>query len=287
MIDTILFPTDGSDGALAALDHVLDIAATHDATVHVLNVADTAHYSYVQTQGEILDVLVEEGEHVVRDAADEARARNVSTITDVRQGIPHEIINEYATSEDVDLVVMPTQGRTGLERFLIGSTTERVVRGADVPVLTFRPTDVDLGYPYRNVLVPTDGSESASGALELGCDFVTSTGTNLHILTVISSESLGIDVRSDVQMRPMEERAANILENATSVASERGVKSVTEAVEYGVSIRKTIRSYVETHEIDLVAVGTHGRTGVDRYILGSVTEYLIRTSPVPVLTVRV
>ncbi len=84
----------------------------------------------------------------------------------------------------------------------------------------------------------------------------------------------------------LEEAADDVLENASAVAKTNGVESAVETVEYGSSIPEEIRSYIEDHAIDLVVVGTHGRTGFDRYVLGSVTESLVRTSPVPVLTVR-
>jgi len=84
----------------------------------------------------------------------------------------------------------------------------------------------------------------------------------------------------------IEDTATDILEDASAFATDAGVGSVTETVEYGPSIPRAIRSYIEDHDVDLVAVGTHGRTGLERYLLGSVTERLVRTSPVPVLTVR-
>jgi nucleotide-binding universal stress UspA family protein len=109
---------------------------------------------------------------------------------------------------------------------------------------------------------------------------------SLHPLSVIAIPSLGADVWSDTQTDRLEESAEAILEEASSFASEAGVKPASAVVEYAPSIHKAILEFIEKHDIDLVVVGTHGRTGIDRYLLGSVTEYLIRTSPIPVLTVR-
>ncbi|SFH01505.1 Nucleotide-binding universal stress protein, UspA family [Halopelagius inordinatus] len=287
MYDRILFPTDGSDGASAAFDHVLDIAAAHDSTVYVLNVADTTHDSVVRMRGQITDVLEEEGERIVAEAADRAGGRGVDTVTEVVQGEPHRAILDYADARDVDIVVMPTRGRRGLERLLVGSTTERVVRRADVPVLTIRPDDeVSVEYPYRNVLVPTDGSDCAAAALSMGTDVATAESAALSVLSVVDLTSLGYDVRADVRLSTLEEAAEEIVEDAAASASAAGVESVTGTVEHGTSIHRAILSYVEESDIDLLVVGTHGRTGFNRYLLGSVTEKLLRTSPVPVLTVR-
>ncbi|WP_276256209.1 universal stress protein [Halomontanus rarus] len=287
MYDQILFPTDGSQGAAVAFDHVVDIATEHDSTVHILNVADTAQYSVFRTEGAVVDAFKREGDRIVRDAADRAQRRGVDTVAEVRQGDPYRTIVEYTASQGIDLVVMPTHGRRGLERFLLGSTTERVVRRSDVPVLTIRPDeDSTITYPYRNVLVPVDGSECATEALSTGADAVNADNATLHLLTVVDTVSVGVDVRSDARIAMLEEAADDVLENASAVAKTNGVESAAETVEYGSSIPEEIRSYIEDHAIDLVVVGTHGRTGFDRYVLGSVAESLVRTSPVPVLTVR-
>jgi nucleotide-binding universal stress UspA family protein len=286
MFDQILFPADGSDGAAAAFDHVLDIAAAHDATVHLLFAADSTQVSNTVIRGEIVDALEEEGEQTVDEAASRAAERGVDTFTAVMQGEPYSTIVSYADSHEIDLVVMPTHGRRGLKRFLIGSTTERVVRRASVPVLTIKPDDDLPDHPYENVLVPTDGSDCAKQALSTGIDVANAEDAALHLLSVISIESLGLDVRSEIQLTALEERASNVVEDARALAADAGVDSVSTAVEQGGSIHRTILSYANEHGVDLVVAGTHGRTGFNRYVLGSVTEYLIRTSPVPVLTVR-
>ncbi len=286
MYDHLLFPTDGSQGASVVFDHVLDIAAEHDATVHVLHVADPTRV--FQRKGSVIDAIEQEGETLVRDTAARAGQRGVETVTDVRTGDPYSTIVDYAASQDLDLVVMPTHGRRGLERFLLGSTTERVLRRSDVPVLTIRPEDDDDGtiaYPYQRVLAPTDGSTCAREAVEMAVDVATVTGAALHLLTVIDVASVGVDIRSDLQITQLEEAADTILEDAAAFAETAGVEPAVETV-YGSSIHEAIRSYIEDHDVDLVVVGTHGRTGFDRHLLGSVTEHLVRTSPIPVLTVR-
>lgn len=287
MYDEILFPTDGGDGAAVAFDHVLDIAATYDATVHILFVADTTLMSTTRIQGEIIDTLEQEGKDIVTETAASAEQRDVSTVTEVSQGEPYSTIVEYADSRGIDLIVMPTHGRQGLGRFLLGSTTERVVRQANVPVLTIQPDeDRTIEYPYQNVLVPTDGSECANQALALGTDVATAHGAALHLFSVVSVTSLGVDVRSEVRTTALEQKANDLVEDAKKFATNAGVDSVSTTVGYGVSIHRAILSYLDDHDIDLVVVGTHGRTGFDRYLLGSVTEYLIRTASIPVLTVR-
>lgn len=174
-----------------------------------------------------------------------------------------------------------------LPTFLLGSTTERVVRRTNVPVLTVQSSgDLPIEYPYRNVLVPTDGSDCARAALKSGVKVVQTEGVSLHLLSVISIASLGADVRSDIQTTTLEESAESILETAWTVATDAGGTPASESTEYAPSVHTAILAIIDANDIDLVVIGTHGRTGFHRYLLGSVTEYLIRTSPIPVLTVR-
>jgi len=286
MFDKLLFPTDGSDGAAAVFDHVLALADAHDATVHVVNVADTTRESVTTVRGRVVDALEQAGAETVQQAATQASERGVPTVTEVLQGEPYRTIVDYADTYDIDLVVMPTHGRRGLERFLLGSTTERVVRRAEVPVLTIRPDDdVSVRYPYRTVLVPTDGSDPAAAALDVGLDVATAAAAAVHLLSVVDVTSLGVDVRADIQAAALEEGAHDVVDAAAERATAAGIDPTT-AVEFGGSVPAVVRSYVTDNDVDLVVVGTHGRTGFDRYVLGSVAEALVRTAPVPVLTVR-
>ena len=141
MYDSILLPTDGSEAAEAAYDHAVEIADRFDATLHVLYVADTTEYSTVTFEDDVVDSLEREGKHVVDDVVADAKARGVEAVGVVMQGGAYETILSYAEENGVDMVVMGTHGRRGLDRVLVGSVTERVVRTADVPVVTVRGTD--------------------------------------------------------------------------------------------------------------------------------------------------
>jgi nucleotide-binding universal stress UspA family protein len=141
MYDTVLFPTDGSEGADAALEHATDIAKRYDATVHVLYVADTNRDSVSTVGGGVVDALEREGGSVVDDVVDRVEAAGVDAVGEVMQGDPYRTILDYVDERGVDIVVMPTHGRRGIDRILIGSVTEKVVRASSAPVLTVRMED--------------------------------------------------------------------------------------------------------------------------------------------------
>lgn len=285
MYRRLLFPTDGSEISEMVLDYALDIAAEHDAAIHILNVADTNRDSLVRIDGEIVDLLVADGEEIVQKVAGAAKARGVDVETDVLQGDPAKTIVDYSREVDVDLVVMPTHGRKGLTRFLLGSVTERVINAADVPVVAVSPDEDHRVYPPQSLLVPTDGSRGANLALAEAIDVAKTTGAALHLLHVIETTSLGFDVRSVVAEGELDERADELLGAAEDTAETASLEEVSSARVYGSAYRE-ILSYVRENDVDLVVMGTQGKTDFSRYVLGGVTSKLVRTSPVPVMMLR-
>lgn len=139
MYSKILLPTDGSETTARALEHAADLASTYDAALHVLYVIDASVFANDVETGTIVEEFETAGERIVDRVAAEATEAGVEPArTTVVRGAPHQAILEYARDEDVDLVVMGTHGRTGLDRYLLGSVTEKVVRLSDAPVLTVR-----------------------------------------------------------------------------------------------------------------------------------------------------
>ncbi|MFC7229852.1 universal stress protein [Salinirubellus salinus] len=289
MYDRVLFPTDGSDGTAFALGHALDVAAAYDATVHVLGVADTTRLGLLELVDEerVAAHLERECVLLVEEAAERARARGVEVVTDVECGSPANEIVDYAAASAADLVVMATHGRRGLDRLLLGSTTESVLRHAETPVLTVRPSEeTRVAFPYRSVLVATDGSDAAGHALDHGVSLAAETGAALHLVTAVDPGALGGVGRVDVAVEAMEDAAERVLETACTTAEAAGVDPVDASVLSGPSVHESIEAYVADEGVSLLVLGTHGRTGLDRFVLGSVTERLVRAAPVPVLAVR-
>jgi len=137
MYETILVPTDGSDQADAALDHAVSLARENDATIHLLYVADTNRDSVTTVGGRVVDALEAEGERVTSETSERLDS-DVEIVDTVETGDPVETILDYGEMVGADVIVMGTHGRSGLDRYLLGSTTERIVRLSSIPVLTVR-----------------------------------------------------------------------------------------------------------------------------------------------------
>jgi nucleotide-binding universal stress UspA family protein len=137
MYDDILVPTDGSECARRAVDEAIRLASAFDAALHTVYVVDTTLAGSEGGAAAVFDQLEAEGESILRDVRERADDAGVDTVeASVATGVPSRTIIDYCDEYGVDLVVMGTHGRTGLERTLIGSVTEKVVRTSDVPVLT-------------------------------------------------------------------------------------------------------------------------------------------------------
>ena len=137
MYDSILLPTDGSERAAAALDHAIGAVEAYGAELHVISVVDqrVVLAADAEAKADVRAELAEEAEEAVADLAARADDAGVPVTTATPEGVPYREIQSYASS-DIDLLVLGTHGRTGREKRLnLGSTTERVVKAADRPVL--------------------------------------------------------------------------------------------------------------------------------------------------------
>jgi nucleotide-binding universal stress UspA family protein len=286
MYEDILLPFDGTEGAAEVLHHAGEIAHWADATIHVLFVADTTRDSVTVVEGQTVDALVQEGEKIVEEAEETLRTLGVDYDSDVVQGNPVPTIVEYAERYEQDLIMMPTHGREGISRYLIGSVSEKVVRLSPVPVLTTRmQPDEQFSFPYENILIPTDGSASAIHAANHGLCLAAALDATVHVLSVVDDTSLGPDVRSTISGEESEQAATEAADDLISEAEIHGVANTVRHVEYGTPISE-ILDCIEANDIHVVVMGTTGRRGTDRILLGSVAEKTVRSARVPVITVR-
>ncbi|SFR41659.1 universal stress protein [Halogeometricum limi] len=142
MYERILVPTDGSQATDRAVEHAVDLAKQYGASIHALYVVDSGAYASLEAGADIvLEALEDEGKQAVDHIVEAAEREGVDVTASVQTGTAYQTILDYADEEDCDVVVMGTHGRSGLNRYLLGSVTEKVVRSSDVPVLTVRTHD--------------------------------------------------------------------------------------------------------------------------------------------------
>jgi nucleotide-binding universal stress UspA family protein len=289
MYDHILVPTSGVEEPTPAAERAIDLAERSGATIHALYVLESGRIPIQDGSQWVLDDLAGVGEVALERVEKRARAAGVGTVETVeREGAPHREILSYVEEAGIDLLVMGTHGRKGLDRYLLGSVTEKVVRASPVPVLSVKRKGASQPpIEYSDVLIPTDGSEGAEAAVDHGIAFAETVGADVHGLSVTDVRATvpNVDVGSQTEVHDLLEAEG---ERATDYVDTQGSEAgldVTTAVVRGTPYAQ-IREYVAEHDVDLIAMGTHGRTGLERYLLGSVAEKVVRTADVPVLTVR-
>lgn len=283
MYDDVLIPTDGSEGTEEAIAHGLALADRYEATVHALSVVERNVLKELDAEVSLPESVRESRTEAAHQATADVRAQaadhDVAVTEAIREGPPAREIVSYA-DEHADLIAMGTHGRTGLGQYLLGSVTTSVVRTASVPVLTDRLTDPPRSTSYTDILIATDGTAGSTGAIEHAIALARRYEATLHALYVVDTKR----GRSTLVQNALEQNGEQAVSTVTTAAESEGVSSV-ERVVAGVP-HEEIRSATEEFDVDLLVLGTHGRSGVDRLVLGSVAERLIRTAEIPVLTVR-
>lgn len=141
VFDNILIATDGSDEADNAAEYAIELASGFGATVHVLYVVETQAHYFLTVAGHDPEEIEEHrawGEDLVTEVVDTAAAEGLDAIGAVKTGSVAQEIVEYADEKDIDHIVIGATGRSGIDDYLVGSTAEKVVRTATVPVTTVR-----------------------------------------------------------------------------------------------------------------------------------------------------
>lgn len=293
-IESILVPTDGSDGARVGVRRGVDLAVSTGAQLHALSVVDSrdTELSSRDRTPDSSDIDLaarfrEDAEHAVDAVARLARTHLREPVeTAVEHGIPSEVIVEYAATHDIDLIVMGTRGRSGLERLLLGSVAENVLRTAGVPIVLVPPSAdiIEIGDgAYDDLLLPTDGSEGARHAVELGLSLASVYGSTIHALYSVDTSRFSVGEAVAEIYEALEQSGQDALETVRQQANAADV-SVVATLATGPAGR-AILSYGDEHDIDMIVMGTHGRSSLERYLIGSVTEYVVRRADVPVCCV--
>lgn len=285
-LDRILFPTDGSHAAEHARGHAFYLADRFEAALHVIHVEEPdAEFADVIDVSEA-DVLADLHAPMPETGPSVAEPRVVER-TVAHTSVPDGILS-YAAEHDTALTVLGTHGRRGIRRLVLGSVAEEVVRRAPHPVLTVGrgvtpPEEMDGGH----LLVPIDFSDQQPRLLAHARELALAYGMTLTLLHVVEVESL-----PDVYGVYADPPAPGVLADRTETVLDERAETLRE---HGVDVQVEVRSGHAATEVldtademdaDLLAIATHGRSGVERMLLGSVAEIVIRRAPCPVFVVK-
>jgi len=298
MYNKILVPLDGSRIAENALPYARALARGFKVPVVLLCVIDVVEMvrNVSAAEGLFLDTLAEDetrrrGEYLSGIAKSFSGA---PVQCKIEKGDAANVIIESAAAEKDTLVCMVTHGRSGLNRWLIGSVAEKVLRSASAQLLLIRASEeaqTEGEKPIESVIVPLDGSRLAEQVLVPVADLAKRLDLEVILFRAynipygiydvgasyaVDLERLSADIEADVQQ---------YLEEKRDALAKAGLEKISYASKEGLSADEIIKFARATPD-NLIAMSTHGRSGVKRWVLGSVTETVVRHSGDPVLVLR-
>lgn len=296
MIKKILCPIDFSPGSQHAMHVAVRIANERDAELVLAHVWYIPPLAFAGARpfpeprmfpGETLELMRKDAErgltNALRDAT-ELGAKRVTT--QFLSGAPWlEIVKMLEGNATYDLVVMGTHGRTGLKRLLLGSVAGQVVRHAPCPVLAVRERSENK--PFHHVLCPIDFSESSRHALALAGELAAANGSGIMLMHVIEATAgYWIEPPLPDYADSIVKRGTGAIENWAADFLAKVSVPVATRVEIGYPGAAILTALEDDPTFDLVVMGSHGRTGIKRVLLGSVAEKVVRHAPCPVLVAR-
>ncbi len=295
-IKRLLLATDFSPCATRAQSYALMLAGRFAARVDVVHVLE--FYPGLDPGFPVnslyLEQLRKETDARLKDLVGLAQRQGLTVNGLHVTGIPSQQINESAVKFESDLIVMGTHGLTGLEHILLGSTAERVVKGAPCPVMTVRgplgsgapKTPAEKEPAIEHLLLAVDFSDCAMEAYEYGVMFARQIACRVTLLHVLEPVSFGLDftlLHATEGHRRREAAEARLAELAGRLSVE-GIRA--EHVVRGSLPADGILEAARERGCDLILMGTHGRRGISHLMSGSVAESVLRRAESPVLAVK-
>jgi nucleotide-binding universal stress UspA family protein len=296
MFTKILVPLDGSKLAERALPVAVQLATAVGSEIILMRVPQ---YHEVMTMasvgGELPPVTLdgddrEESLAYLQGITAVWQNDNITLTPHLAEGDPAGAIVDTALSENADLIIMSTHGRTGLARWAIGSVAEKVLRGAYAPVIILRDDR-----PIEKIIITLDGSQLASAAIEPALHLAQALKANVTLLRIQPYEAYGNQLEIDEYMR-FEYGLDKNLEDLTRKRIRWYMEDVLDQYNsWGVPLQyaivmgfpaEEILTYAEKEQADLIIMSTHGRTGLSRWVYGSVTEKVLRGTKCGMMVVR-
>jgi nucleotide-binding universal stress UspA family protein len=300
MYTRMLIPLDGSKLAENVLPYARALARTLDLRIELLSVVDTmdfartTHAGHVRDFDPIIEAAVREGEQYLENVARSFTGMTVDNCV-VEQGQADQIIVEKAARDKETLIGMATRGRSGIHRWLMGSVAEKVLRGATNPLLLVRGDEEGKSEgvaTLKSIIVPLDGSKLAESVLpraidlakKLGLEIVLTRAYQLPLSAYPGADAAYIP-NQDAFLTAVRGEASAYLEAKVNEIRGNGIEKVSFILLVGSGADEII-DLARTTPDNLIAMCTHGRSGVKRWALGSVTEKVVRHSGDPVLVIR-
>ena len=296
MYTRMVIPLDGSQVAEQVLPYARFLAKKLAIPVQLLQVIDPDVVALLANPGQgryidtIVDDLTRESRAYLESIAKSIAGTSVQCL--VEKGKPEDILIEQAAADKDSLMIMATHGRSGIQRWLLGSVADKVLHGATNHVLLIRATDQGKSAGeagLKTVVVPLDGSPLAEQVLPHVADLAKRLGLQI-ILTrayalpsAVAPDAYG--TYTEELINQLETETREYLAGKVEGLKEKGLENITTVPDFGYGAEEIIKLARQTPD-NFIAMCSHGRSGIRRWVLGSVTERVVQHSGDPVLIIR-
>lgn len=281
-IKKILCPVDFFPASDAAVNYAAGLASIYDAEIHLLHVivpVVTGGFEYSIDASAIMKSMEEGATREINKLVATVKATGVFVKSEVRVGDVYDTIKSTIEAVKPDMIVMGTHGRRGVERWFLGSTTEKLMRHSPVPLVTISATgERSFEAPrFRRILVTTDFSDGTPDALAQAFSVAQENESHITLMHVLEDDLSGKHRSSLV------DGVLKRLDDMVPAEAKNWCDVVTR-VESGVPYRMILRM-LEDEKADLLVMNIHGKGMIDRALLGSTAERVVRVSPCPVMLI--
>ena len=297
-IKKILYTTDFSDSSLCVFPQAVYLANKYNAELHMLHAIVLHALDPLNPEDKFpeFDNLVRLFKKNAKKRMDyeilNADLKNLNVVKAQERGFSAApVILDYCKKNKIDLIVMGTHGRRGIEHLFMGSVAEEVVRLAENPVLTVRKSDDLMPIASKKkILVPIDFSIHSKTALKYALKIAPTYNAKLQLLHVVEESihpafyASGINSIFEINSQ-LKSRSKEVIREMLDSVGGKEVETDIFVVEGRAS--SEIIKFAEEKSSDLIIISTHGLTGIEHLLLGSVTEKVVRMAKCPVLTVKV
>ena len=295
MYEKILLPLDGSDTAQLAIPYAEKLAGGLGSQIKVIYVREPHEDKYGNVHALYLQKIAEAIKSGAEKYTDKLRSKKITVESAVLAGDPAQEIVDYAEREDIDLIVMSTHGRTGVTRWALGSVADRVLRATRKPLALIRAKNTGANTVPKGIiskiLVTVDGSKQSEVVIlyvEELASKIRSEVVLLHVLEpsyyIFTVGGFQYDAYSEKQRNSMKAFYGDYLEGKANKFRGRGITTKYQVM-FGI-VAEVIIDFSDKIKADFVAMSTHGRSGVSRWVLGSVAERVLRAGNTSLLLVR-
>lgn len=283
MYSKLLVPLDGSELSEKSLPYVEEIARGLGCHVLMLSICEHGHtpenlaWRYLSEKAKLL------------------KSQGINTSTVVALGDPSDGIVDFSAKNAIDLIVMSTHGRAGVSRWATGSVCNKVIQKSTLPVLLVRAmTPIDKMNGFRKILVPLDGSRFSEHVIPYVTDIASTLKSDITLLRINDAGEFHGQITSEIATS-WENYRKEAVDN-TEKTIHQYLEEIKERIRLNNSIvqletiqgkaAEEIVDYAESNDVGMIALSTHGWSGIDRWAFGSVASKVVATSTKPTLLIR-